>query len=60
VHLQAHVITAGVVTGVGDDRGGAVVEGDQRGGGGDNTELGEEDGAVRGADGIQLDRLAAG
>ena len=29
VHLQPHVVAAGVVAGVGHDRGGAVVEGEQ-------------------------------
>src|SRR4051812_45299289 len=54
------VVTAWVVAGVGHDRGGAAVEGEQRVRGGDVAEVGEEIFTVGAAGGVDLDDLPAG
>ncbi len=60
VQLEPDVVPARVVAGVGHDRGGAVVEGEQGLRGGDVAELGEEVVTAGAAGGVDLDDLAAG
>src|SRR3954451_5943538 len=60
MHLKPDVVPARVIAGVGNDRGGAVIEGEQSLRGGDVAELGEEVVTAGAPGGVDLDHFSTG